>query len=219
MAWTNISPVVVKGTLPASTFNNLINNTIMGHPVFATEAARDAAITSPSKGQMAYITTPPSSTTTATGATTFIPVGITTIYNGAGWVCVTEVGAFTSAGGTINSGTYTTTLGGSPGTNPSVTLTTGTTALVTIGAQLTPTTTMTIGIDIAVTGATTQAAGTIAGQNLNVPKSADANLAISYTHSFIASGLTAGVNKFELSYYSNNSGNIGNRRITVKGIA
>ena len=100
--------------------------------VFTTEAARDAAITSPTEGMRAYITAP--TIPAATGGITNIPTGIQTIYNGSVWVCITPVGAGETATGTTTSASYTATLSGSPGTNPTVTLVTGTSAIVSVSS-------------------------------------------------------------------------------------
>ena len=220
MAWTTPTNVATGDVLTASRYNNeVVGNALAGGPIFAAYTDLVAAIPTPYEGQRAYLTAPLAATVTAAGDTTYVPTGISLIHNGSGWVCVTEVGAFTAAGGTYASGTYGPTLSGSPGTNPAVTTITGATALVTITASVSISTTMTVGIDVAISGATTRLAGTTAGQNLNVPKSSDAGLAITYNHSFIVSGLTAGVNVFTLNYNSNNTGTITNRRLTVKGIA
>jgi hypothetical protein len=86
--------------------------------VFTDEAARDAAITSPTEGMHAYLTA--STVAAATGDTTAVPTGVQTIYNGSAWVCVTTIGASTAATGSTTSSSFTATLSGSPGTNPSV---------------------------------------------------------------------------------------------------
>lgn len=189
-----------------------------GVRVYATEALRDAAITSPFEGMVAYITASPTTQTDATGATKYLPTGIITVYNGATWVCTSEVGAFTAAGGTYSSTIYGPTLSGSPGTNPSITIKTGATALVTITADISVSATMTVGVDVAISGATTRLAGVTSGQALNWAKSSDVGLLQTVNHSFIVDGLSNGVNIFTLNYSSNNTATITKRRITVKGL-
>ena len=182
--------------------------------VFTNEAARDAAITAPSEGMHAYLTAP--TIPAATGGATYIPTGITTVYNGSAWVCVTPVGAFTSNEGTSTSNTYTTTLSGSPGTNPSVTLSTGTTVLIQTSGEVYNSGTGYEYMVVSVSGATTIAAADDNGAVVGGVASVIGNVATS----FILSGLTAGTNTFTLSYrVSANTGTWRKRRIIVVGIA
>jgi hypothetical protein len=189
---------------------------MMGQPVYTNEAARDAAITAPVEGMSVYLTAP--TIPAATGGDTFIPTGIVTIYNGSVWVCVTPVGALQTAGGTTTSGSYTATLAGSPGTNPSVTLVTGTTALLHVSSFLFNTTQgsgATAFVSAAVSGAGVVAAADKWGVNLG-------NNAIGRIGATtIISGLTAGTNTFTLQYYRSVSGTgeFNNRSISVTGIA
>ena len=183
----------------------------MGNPVFTNEAARDAAISSPVEGQRCYLTAP--TVPAATGATTAVPTGVTTIYNGSVWVCVTPVSAFTSTSGTTSSTSYTATLS-SGGTNPSVTLVTGTTALVHLryrgspppaGAQAY--------CSVAVSGAGTVAASDDNGLFTNTGL-------LGHGHSFVLTGLTAGTNTFTIQYrVTGNSTAFEMRGIIVEGIA
>ena len=202
----------------AADYNIMANNDIqiatMARGVFTTEAVRDAAITSPTEGMHVYLTAP--TVPAATGASTYLPSGIQTIYNGSVWVCVTEIGGFTSASGTTNSATYTATLSGSPGTNVSVTLVTGTTALISIGGSMSINTGGNeAGISVAVSGATTLAASSdwAIGNLLTT--------AIIAGHTVVLSGLTAGTNTFTLNYLggSTATGTFARRKLTVKGIA
>ena len=193
--------------------------------VFTTEAARDAAITSPTKGMRAYITAP--TIPTATGAVTIIPTsGIQTIYNGSHWVCITPVGAYTEATGTTIATAYSASLSGSPGVNPSVTLVTGTTALIMhsfVGLQ------SGVGHWGQQSVAVAAAAGGVGGGTLAASDnwsayaqnfSAGATLSVSVSQ--IITGLTAGWNTFTLQYYSSASSQTATmlrRRLTVQGIA
>lgn len=200
--------------LTAAQLNTYIRDNIMaGGPVYATEAARNADIPTPYEGQRAYITG--STVAAATGLVTAVPTGIQTIYNGAAWVCVTPVGADTSTGGTTTSLTYTATLT-SGGTNPSVTLATGTTALVSFGSVLlAPVTGVGVFTAVAVSGATTQAAS----DNLSV--SGEIANYLVCQNSVVFTGLTAGTNTFTLQYRLNTAGTLSalRRRLIVQGIA
>jgi hypothetical protein len=182
----------------------------MGQPVFTNEAARDAAITAPSEGQRAYLTAP--TVPAATGASTFLPTGIQTIYNGSVWVCVTPVSGFTAASGTTASTSFTATLSGTPGTNPSVTLVTGTTALVHIRAAVSG-------------GSATGYAFVGVSINGSTPIDdfslfAQIGTQLSVGTSILFSGLTAGTNTFVMQYSVNTgTGTFQRRGITVQGIA
>jgi microcystin-dependent protein len=181
--------------------------------VFTTEAARDAAITSPTEGMRAYITAP--TIPAATGQTTAVPTGIQTIYNGSSWVCVTEVGAYNGAFGSTSSASYTTTLSGSPGTNISATLSTGTTAIVSITALIySVTTAFDSYMGVTISGATT--AVPVDGQSCYVNSLGG----VTSTRTIIYTGLTAGTNTFTAQYKTAGStANFGWRAITVKGVA
>ena len=216
--------VVVAGQTSTAAAQNILVNDVIDHEtrinsysgVYTTEAARDAAITSPVEGMHVYLTAP--TVPAATGASTFIPTGVLTIYNGTalGWVCVTEVGAITTTNGTTTSGTYTATLSGSPGTNPSVTLVTGATALVTIGCSVSnsvPGNSSYCGV--AATGGTNVAAANASATATNISGT------VRQFGLFIISGLSAGTNTFTLQYMSDSgtTGTFGARSIMVKGIA
>lgn len=217
MAWTTPGTAVAGSVLSANFWNEQVrDNMLMGNPVFTNEAARDAAIPSPSEGQRAYLTAP--SVPAATGGSTFIPTGVQTIYNGSVWVCITPVGAFTSNGGTTTSTSYTATLSGSPGTNPSVTLVTGTTALIHLKCDAYNTTLNAY----ALVGVAVSGAGTVAASDdyAMYHKMAVADNQITYGVSIMLGGLTAGTNTFTMQYkVSSNTGNFGKRSITVQGIA
>ena len=184
--------------------------------VFTTEAARDAAITSPTEGMRAYLTAP--TIPAATGDTyAGVPTGIQTIYNGSVWVCVTEIGATTNTTGTTGSTSYTPTLTGG-GTNPSVTLVTGTQALVSLSVSLNNDATLSIpAMSFAVSGATTLAAADAQGFGINISGSGREAHA---SRTLVITGLTAGTNTFTLNYKTT-IGNTSNRyrSIVVKGIA
>ena len=220
MAYVTPGTVAAGDVATAAAWNVITNDILQFAPyvqgVFTNEAARDAAITSPTEGMHVYLTAP--TVPAATGGETFIPTGIITIYNGSVWVCVTPVSALQTATGTTTSASYTATLSGSPGTNPSVTLVTGTTALLHISSSLYNTTQgsgANAAVSVAVSGAGVVAAAEKWGLAL-------ANAAIArMTVTSVISGLTAGTNTFTLQYLRtvSGTGEFSNRALTVTGIA
>jgi len=212
MAWTDPNTYIAGAILTAAQMNAMQANALAGGPIYATEAARTTAIPSPFEGQRAYITG--STVAAATGGLTAVPTGIQTIYNGAAWVCVTPVSSLTTNSGTTTSTSYTATLSGSPGTNPSVTIATGTTVLISFGA-LVNTTANVLLVSVAVSGATT-VAGT---DNYKLQTSSTSDISLNY--SCAITGLTAGTNTFTLQYRNNVAGTVtvANRTITAQGIA
>lgn len=179
---------------------------------FTTEAARDAAITSPTEGMIAYLTAP--TVPAATGDATAVPTGVRTIYNGTVWVCVTPIGANTTATGTTTSTSYTATLSGSPGTNPTVTIVTGTTALVSAYASGSNAGTNSSYMSVAVSGAGTVAASDSYGFFTGASATNRNGM------TWIITGLTAGTNTFTLQYrVAGNTLTIANRTLVVEGIA
>jgi len=185
---------------------------MQGVLVFSTETARNAAVTSPQKGMAALITTP--ATPAATGGATYVPGSILTVYNGAAWVCLSEVGAYTISQGTTTSTTFTASLSGTPGTNPSVTISTGTTALVTVSGTILESIASNGYIGFAVSGASTVAAST----SFSALSTSATNMGV--TFSAIVTGLTAGTNTFTLQYSINPSQTmtVAERRIIVRGL-
>lgn len=186
--------------------------------VFTDEAARDAAITSPTEGMIVYLTAP--TVPAATGANTSVPTGVRTIYNGSVWVCVTEVGADTVTTGTTTSATYTTTLT-SGGTNPTVTLVTGTTAMVGFAVSVfnSGTSSQHLFASLSVSGASTIAAADANGAYHFRPDVA--TFSVNLSRVFVFTGLTAGTNVFALNYGALSAGTNTylNRRLWAKGIA
>ena len=183
--------------------------------IFINEAARDAAITSPVEGMRAYLTAP--TVPAATGNRAAVPTGITTIYNGTTWVCITPVASGQSAVTNTTSTSYTPLLSGES-TACSVTLVTGTTALISISAQVSNS-----GVNgatfmcFSVSGATTVAASDNTGLAVT---SATANAACSLVRTFVYTSLNAGTNTFTLNYQvSAGTGNYTHRAITVQGVA
>lgn len=184
---------------------------MQGVLVFSSEAARNAAISAPQEGMTAMITTP--STPAATGGVTAVPGTILTVYNGSAWVCVTPVGAYTNNQGATTSTSFTTSLTGSPGTNPSVTLSTGTTAKISISAMQFMGGAGSCYTSVAVSGATTIAASI----NFGILNASTNQVSLSRT--FIMTGLTAGANTFTLSYQgAASNAAFESRSIVVEGI-
>ena len=213
MAWTAPSTFVAGAILTAAQLNtNVRDNSLAGGPIYATEAARATAIPSPFEGQRAFITAP--TETAATGSSTILPLGINTYYDGAGWVCLTPVSARASGEGTTTSTSFTASLSGSPGTNASVTLRTGATALITVSAILSNSTVdagMFMGT--AISGATTVAADFTLAMF-----SGGKDVGASYQ--YMVAALTPGINVFTLQYRTGSSGTgtAKFRGITVVGV-
>jgi hypothetical protein len=197
-----------------SSLGSVAGTVSMGGLVFTNEAARDAAITSPTEGMRVYLTAP--TIPAATGGTTVLPTGITTIYNGSVWVCVTPVSAYTPDLGETMSTSYSATLTGAPGTNPSVTLVTGTSAVLDLScAVLSTVEGVGAFMSVAVSGA-----GTVAANDVWSVYSANTSAMVSGRRAVIT-GLTAGTNTFTLQYRqaSSATGRYINRIITVQGLA
>jgi len=225
MAWTTPTNAATGDVLTATRYNaEVVANALAGGPIYATEAARDAAIPTPFEGQRAYITG--STLTTAAGQTTVIPTGIQTIHNGsstptyaANWVCVTQVGAVTDT----TCSTVTTASFADPSTagntNPTVTLVTGTSAIVDINSTLYNSTAGAYNyVSFAVSGATT-----LAGSEGNsyYYSSTGGTPADQHTgRRFIITGLTAGTNTFTMKYkVGSGTGQYNRRTLIVQGIA
>jgi hypothetical protein len=217
MAWTAPKTDFVSGNvLTAAQMNAIGENLVAGGPIYTTEAARDAAITSPFEGQQAYITASEAAKTTATGTTPAIPTGVSTTYNGSVWVCTTEVGAVSYTSATTTSGTYVSTLTGDA-TAISATLVTGTTALVTAWLRGSVNAAATVAIAVSLTGATTITAAASNFASSFASGTGGYQFAIPLT--LIATGLTAGTNTFTLNYATANTLTVLARSLTVKGIA
>ncbi len=218
MAYVTPGTVAAGDVATAAAWNVITNDVIdvdSRFRVFTNEAARDAAITSPTEGMHAYLTA--ATVPAGTGSTsTQIPTGVRTIYNGSVWVCVTPVGARANVSATTTSTSYVNTLT-SDGTAVSVTLVTGTTALVQfhgtgIGSQASSAL-----MTFAVSGATTLAAS---------DEQADRDVVeqigrlVGLNRSLIQDGLTPGTNTFTLNYRTDGGTMEYQRRnLIVQGIA
>ena len=218
MAWSDTGDFTSGQILTAAAMDKVREAMLFGQATFTNEAARDTAFANPGalapitiqEGMRAYLTAP--TVPAATGGVTAVPTGVTTVYNGSAWVCLTPLSATTNSTGTTTSATYTASLSGSPGTNPSVTLVTGTTALVSITGQMSTSTSVSF-ISVAVSGAGTVAAS----DDFSVLTASTTELTLS--RSIVVTGLTAGTNTFTLQYRSGGTGTFNRRTIVVQGIA
>ena len=211
MAWTAPATWLAGSTLTAAQLNEQVrDNSLAGGPIYATEALRDAAITSPFEGQRAYITA--STETTAAGVVTAIPTGITTIYNGSGWVTVTPVGARSDSNtsASMTASFVNVTINGSLIT---ATLRTGTTALVSVAGAINGSASRDYAV-IAVKTATV-AAETYYGAFQQM------QAYITVGRTFVMTGLTAGLNTFTVQAKSNtpSATTVAEASLTVQGIA
>ena len=197
MAFSQITPPTVGTLLTSATYNQLVDNLEMGTPTFTNEAARAAAIPSPTEGQVAYLTA--STEATATGNVTAIPTGIRTFYNGSGWVTLTEVGAHSSVSATTTSVTYVTTLTGDA-TAISVTLRTGTGATVGFSTRFTSSVVANVNASVSISGATTLAAASSKVTSTHSVNGAGYTGNNSGVFVFPAGVLTSGINTFTLNY-------------------
>jgi hypothetical protein len=192
--------------------NTFVRDNIMaGGPIYATEADRTTGIPSPFEGQRAYITG--STETTATGATSGtaqVPTGIQTIYNGSGWVTVTPVGASAAGGSNALTTSYANLTVG--GVSTTVTLRTGTTALVSFGGRNLASTNF-YSLAVAVTSTPT------VGPNAASILTNNAAL-ITCGRTFVMTGLTAGLNTFAIQGTANVAGGTYDlMTLAVQGIA
>lgn len=198
-----IQVFTVGAVLQASQLNTLQQQAVM---TFTNEAARDAALTSPTEGMVAYLTTP--TVPAATGTTTSLPTGIITIYNGTVWVCITSVG--TSSSGASNNFTTSYADMTIAGAVSSVTLVTGTTALVSYAGRINGNGNF---------AALSVKTGTVAASD-NWAAYNQAAAYITVGRSFVLTGLTAGTNTFTLQGKNNVAGtNCDQVTLNVQGIA
>jgi hypothetical protein len=206
-----IQTFTAGAVLTAAQMNTLQQQAVM---TFTDEAARLAALPTPSEGMMAFLTAP--TVPAATGEFTYLPSGVLTMYNGTNWTCISPVGAETTTNGTTTSSSFTSTLT-SGGTNPSVTLETGTRVMVSLRSWAgTP---GSGGFIFAATGVTVSGATTLAAADRYAMNSGNGTAAPSgFGMSFIISGLTAGTNTFTMQYKVNaGTGSFSYRGITVAG--
>jgi hypothetical protein len=194
--------------LTATQMNTLQQQAVM---TFTTEAARDAALTAPTEGMVAYLTAP--TVPAAVGANTYVPTGIQTVYNGAAWVCVTGVGSFETSSQSTTSTSFV-----DLASISSVTLSTGTTALVSFSSFATAGATSAYSvISVAVSGASTIAAANAQACFIVSPSGSYQGTP---SRTMVISGLTAGINTFTLKYrVTASTGTFENREIFVQGIA
>lgn len=186
----------------------------IGEQTFTNESARNAAIPSPAAGMSARLTAPTGVSVT-TGAQ--IPSVIQTVYTNGVWACVSEIGSNGSAAGQSLTTSYTDLTAG--GTAASITLVTGTSAMVTMSALVTQSSGVTRGIYIsaAVSGASTVASSDTFAVGNQSPNA----LYIGISGSLVISGLTPGSNTFTLQARADLgiSPTFNRRSISVKALA
>lgn len=114
MAWTYPATFASGQILGAADLNLMQDNLVTGVPTFATEGDRDAAIVSPTRGQVCNIYTPSSVSGTGGGTHTFTkPAVVQYVYTGSYWMVATPISTRTDVSGTLGfGGSYTNTLTG-----------------------------------------------------------------------------------------------------------
>jgi hypothetical protein len=211
MAWSDPGDFTSGQILTAAQMDAIREGLFFGQATFTNEAARDAAIPATGitlqEGMRAYLTAP--TVPAATGATsTSVPTGVTTIYNGSVWVCVTEVGAAATAASQALTTAYADLAVSA--TNTSVTLVTGTTALVSMSARAT------LASNFCTLNVKT---GTVASAATGATTPGTTGYGIA-SRTFVMTGLTAGTNTFTLIGTANvNGGSFDQHTLVVRGIA
>lgn len=222
MAWSDPGDFTSGQILTAAQMDSIREAMFFGQGTFTTETARDTAYNAAGamspitlqEGMRAYLTAPTSAIVTATGTTTAIPTGITTVYNGSNWVCITPVATSSVTSASTTSGSFVTTLTGDTAAQ-SVTLVTGTTALITLSATNNVNTTAQALTAVSVSGATTR--GAVSTEGLY---NGTASTNITQSRSFVLTGLNAGTNTFTLNYLtSGGTLTYVSRSLVVAGVA
>ena len=212
MAWSDPGDFTSGQILTAAQMDSVREAMFFGQATFTNEAARDAAIPATGitlqEGMRAYLTAP--TVPAAVGASsTQVPTGVTTIYNGTAWVCVTEVGA-ASIGATqaMTASQADLTVAGSL---TSVTLVTGTTALVSIAARSNSVNFMTLNV---------KASTSAPSAHGNTTPYGPGGEYLIAARTFVMTGLTAGTNTFTRVGLANSPGGLFDQlSLVVKGIA
>ena len=135
------------------------------------------------------------------------------LYNGSGWVCLTPSGSKVTTGQATSSSSFAdlATVG------PSVTILTGTSALVSITAEIASPGGQAAYASVAVSGATTLAASN--DNRIRASEQSSLSVIVVSSRSFILTGLTAGSNVFTMKYaVSAGTATFYNRSIVVAGI-
>lgn len=215
MAWSDTGDFTSGQILTAAAMDKVREAMFFGQATFTNEAARDTAFANPGalapitlqEGMRAYLTAP--TVPTATGATsTSVPTGVMTVYNGSVWVCVTEVGAAATAASQALTTSYADLVVSAA--NTSVTLVTGTSALVMMTARAT------LSNNFCTLNVKT---GTVASAATGATAPGTTGYGIA-SRTFVMTGLTAGTNTFTLIGTANvNGGNFDQHSLVVKGIA
>jgi hypothetical protein len=172
---------------------------------FTNEAARDAAVTAPTEGMVAYLSAP----TVPTSNT-----GALTAYTGSAWTCLTPQGAVVNTLESTSSTSYTDLT--TPG--PAVTLVTGTKALVTITATIDN---ATVSSNQVYAGFAVSGASTIAANDDQALDHRISDQFATLSGTYLVSGLTAGTNTFTMKYKTGDAtraGRFQRRNIVVVGV-
>lgn len=182
---------VVAGTAITATWGNMVRSGCV--VPYASAAARASEVTSPEEGMVSYL----------------IDSKTLHVHNGSQWVRITPDSAAVDTQQTTTSTSYTdlSTVG------PAVTVVTGTSALVTVCAQIKNSGADVSYMGVAVSGASTVAAGDtraaeVVGTSTHTP-----------SMTFKMTGLTAGSNTFTAKYrVVSGTGTFANRNITVQAL-
>jgi hypothetical protein len=190
------STVVAGTTITASWGNANVRDQVV--TPFASRSARNSAIASPIDGMIAAITGD----------------DVLSVYNSSAWLSFTPLSANVATNESTSSSTYT----ALATAGPSVTIETGTKALVILTAYMSPATQFSRGyMSVAVSGATTLAASDNFAVTFEAPNAggADRQTAVA-----LIDTLTAGVNTFTSQYRVAGGGSCSyqNRNLTVIGL-
>lgn len=151
-------------------------------------------------------------TTPYTGMTIYeTDTNLMLVYNGSAWVTITPKSDTQDASVNNPSGTA---FAASSGTDPTVTLQTGTKALITVSARIS------CGGNYNFAGVAVSGATTVAASDANSATVGAVSGAIGASSTFLLTGLTAGSNTFTMRYRCNvsASGSYDYRKLTVVGV-
>jgi hypothetical protein len=175
VAAADVLPIVQSATTKKATFTD-VAGAVGGVRVYASAAARNSAIASPAEGMMVYLT----------------DVNVLQIYTGTGWCTVTPQGANNNTAYTYNPADVGNNFYG-PGGNATVTVATGTSALITVGAMVYAPSTRQWSVGVEISGASSiSATDEFAAYHQSAGYTSTASV------SFVRSGLTAGNNTFKV---------------------
>lgn len=177
VASADVLPIVQSATTKKATFGD-VAGAVGGVRVFASAAARNTAITAPAEGMVVYLT----------------DINVLQVHTGTAWCTVTPQGASTNTAYTYNPADVSNSFyDAGSGTNATVTVDTGTSAIVTVGAMVYAPSTRQWAAGVGVSGASTIAASdAFAAYHQSAGNTSTASI------SFKLDGLTAGSNTFRV---------------------